>query len=110
MVMTTQLNYSYAQGPTDVDLIEDTIPANLAETAAKYPDNLALIDVHANRQWNYQQFYRDVRNLATGLHRAGVVTGERVGIWALNRWEWTMVQYATAEDRKSTRLNSSHVS
>jgi len=95
--MTTQLNYSYAQGPTDVDLIEDTIPANLAETAAKYPDNLALIDVHANRQWNYQQFYRDVRNLATGLHRAGVVTGERVGIWALNRWEWTMVQYATAE-------------
>lgn len=95
--MTTQLTYSYAQGPTDADLIEDTIPANLAKTAAKYPDNLALIDVHANRQWNYQQFYRDVRNLATGLHRAGVVTGERVGIWALNRWEWTMVQYATAE-------------
>ncbi len=95
--MTTQLTYSYAQGPTDADLIEDTIPANLAKTAARYPDNLALIDVHANRQWNYQQFYRDVRNLATGLHRAGVVTGERVGIWALNRWEWTMVQYATAE-------------
>src|SRR5699024_5268778 len=64
--------------------------------AARYPDNLALVDVHANRQWSYQQFYRDVRNLATGLHRAGVITGERVGIWALNRWEWTMVQYATA--------------
>src|SRR5690625_1211083 len=97
MVMTTQLKYSYAQGPTDADLIEDTIPANLAKIAARYPDNLALVDVHANRQWSYQQFYRDVRNLATGLHRAGVITGERVGIWALNRWEWTMVQYATAE-------------
>lgn len=95
--MTTQLKYSYAQGPTDADLIEDTIPANLAKIAARYPDNLALVDVHANRQWSYQQFYRDVRNLATGLHRAGVITGERVGIWALNRWEWTMVQYATAE-------------
>src|SRR5699024_250249 len=28
---------------------------------------------------------------------APVSSGERVGIWALNRWEWTMVQYATAE-------------
>lgn len=95
--MTEQLTYSYAAGPTDVALIEETISVNLANTAAKYPHNIALIDAAADRQWNYEQFYRDVRSLATGLHRAGVVTGERVGIWALNRWEWTMVQYATAE-------------
>src|SRR5690625_4179643 len=97
MVMTEQLTYSYAVGPTDVALIEETISINLAKTAAKYPHNIALIDAAADRQWSYEQFYRDVRGLATGLHRAGVVTGERVGIWALNRWEWTMVQYATAE-------------
>lgn len=95
--MTEQLTYSYAVGPTDVALIEETISINLAKTAAKYPHNIALIDAAADRQWSYEQFYRDVRGLATGLHRAGVVTGERVGIWALNRWEWTMVQYATAE-------------
>jgi len=95
--MTEQLTYSYAVGPTDVALIEETISSNLAKTAAKYPHNIALIDAAADRQWSYEQFYRDVRGLATGLHRAGVVTGERVGIWALNRWEWTMVQYATAE-------------
>lgn len=97
MVMTAQLTHSYAAGPTDVPLIEETISVNLATTAAKYPHNIALIDAAADRQWNYEQFYRDVRGLATGLHRAGVVTGERVGIWALNRWEWAMVQYATAE-------------
>ncbi|MDN6171283.1 MAG: AMP-binding protein [Yaniella sp.] len=95
--MTEQLTYSYAVGPTDVALIEETISINLAKTAAKYPHNIALIDAAADRQWSYEQFYRDVRGLVTGLHRAGVVTGERVGIWALNRWEWTMVQYATAE-------------
>ncbi|NWN89089.1 MAG: AMP-binding protein [Micrococcaceae bacterium] len=95
--MTEQLTYSYAAGPTDVALIEDTISVNLAQTAAKYPQNIALIDAASQRQWTYEQFFADVRNLATGLHRAGVVAGERVGIWSLNRWEWTMVQYATAE-------------
>lgn len=95
--MTELLTHSYAAGPTDDALIEETISVNLASTVAKYPQNLALIDAAAGRQWNYAEFYKDVRNLATGLHRAGVTTGERVGIWALNRWEWTMVQYATAE-------------
>ena len=35
--------------------------------------------------------------IATGLLRAGIETGDRVGIWAPNRWEWVLVQYATAE-------------
>lgn len=95
--MTQQLMQSYAAGPTDVPLIEQTIPANLAQTAATYPDNIALIDAAAERQWTYAQFYRDVRQVATGLHHRGVTTGERVGIWALNRWEWVLVQYATAQ-------------
>lgn len=95
--MTGQLTHSYAAGPTDVPLLEETIPANLARTVAEYPQNIALIDAAAQRHWTYEQFHTDVRQLATGLHRAGVVAGERVGIWALNRWEWVLVQYATAE-------------
>jgi len=38
-----------------------------------------------------------VRRLASGLLRAGIVVGDRVGIWAPNRPEWTLLQYATAE-------------
>jgi fatty-acyl-CoA synthase len=38
-----------------------------------------------------------VRRLATGLVRAGIGVGDRVGIWAPNRWEWVLVQYAAAE-------------
>ena len=30
--------------------------------------------------------------LAAGLRR-----GDRVGVWSPNRWEWTLVQFATAE-------------
>ena len=95
--MAGQLNHSYAVGPTDVPLIEETIPQNLAKTTARFPQNIALIDATADRQWTYEQFSNDVRKLATGLHHAGVTTGERVGIWALNRWEWVIVQYATAQ-------------
>src|SRR5690625_178876 len=95
--MTEHLTYSHAVGPTDIPLLEETISTNLANTSSAFPHNLALIDAEAGRQWTYEQFHQQVRNFATGLHRAGVVTGERVGIWALNRWEWAMTQYATAE-------------
>lgn len=95
--MPQHLTQSYAAGPTDVPLLEETISANLARTVAQYPQHVALIDAASQRQWTYEQFHQDVRKLATGLHRSGVETGERVGIWAMNRWEWVMVQYATAE-------------
>ncbi len=34
--------------------------------------------------------------MARGLLSRGVARGERVGIWAPNRYEWVLVQYATA--------------
>ncbi|UGT94208.1 AMP-binding protein [Mycobacterium ostraviense] len=78
-------------------MLETTIGGNLAETASRHGQRDALVDVHAGRRWNYAEFVRDVRRLATGLVRAGIRVGDRVGIWAPNRWEWVLVQYATAE-------------
>jgi fatty-acyl-CoA synthase len=77
--------------------LETTIGADLAATAARYPARDALVDIAAGRRWSYAEFLADVRRMATGLIRAGVSTGDRVGIWAPNRWEWVLVQYATAE-------------
>ncbi|MCV6985621.1 AMP-binding protein [Mycobacterium shinjukuense] len=74
-----------------------TIGANLAVTAGAYPQRDALVDVAAGRRWSYAELLADVRHLATGLIRAGIGAGDRVGIWAPNRWEWVLVQYATAE-------------
>lgn len=88
---------AYARGTTRPALLETTIGANLAATAAAYPDRDALVDVAGRRRWTYTEFLADVRRLATGLIAAGVRTGDRVGIWAPNRWEWVTVQYATAE-------------
>ena len=93
----TEPTPSYAAGPTDQPLLEQTIGENLHETAERFPDREALVDVAADKRWTYREFVRDVRSLATGLDRLGVRTGDRVGIWGPNSWEWVLTQYAAAE-------------
>jgi fatty-acyl-CoA synthase len=88
---------SYDRGPSAPRLLETTIGANFADTATKYAHRDALIDVPAGRRWSYAELLVSVRRLATGLVRMGIGVGDRVGIWAPNRWEWVLVQYASAE-------------
>jgi fatty-acyl-CoA synthase len=88
---------SYDRGPSKPPLLETTLGANFADTATKYAHSDALVDVRAGRRWSYAELLGSVRRLATGLVRAGIGVGDRVGIWAPNRWEWVLVQYATAE-------------
>ncbi|MGN0102533.1 AMP-binding protein [Dietzia sp. CH92] len=88
---------SHTRGETDVPLLTETIPDNLAATVERFGDRDALVDVQSGRRWTYDEFHADVRRLASGLHRLGIRAGDRVGIWSPNRWEWVMVQYATAE-------------
>ncbi|RRO17361.1 AMP-binding protein, partial [Saccharopolyspora rhizosphaerae] len=87
---------SYDSGVSDVPLLGDTIGENLDRTAARYPDRDALVECSTGRRWSYREFVAEVDALATGLLEAGIVQGDRVGIWAPNRAEWTVVQYATA--------------
>ena len=49
------------------------------------------------RRWTYAQLRADVDALALGLLGDGVAKGDRVGIWAPNMAEWTLLQYATAK-------------
>jgi len=88
---------SYAAGDTGIPLIEETIGANFARIAATYGDREALVEVATGRRWTYAELDADVDALARGLIAAGIAKGDRVGIWAPNCAEWTMVQYATAK-------------
>src|SRR6516225_8587480 len=85
------------RGPSKPPLLETTIGANFADNAAKHAQRDALVDFAAGRRWSYAELLGSVRRLATGFLRAGIGVGDRVGIWAPNRWEWVLVQYATAE-------------
>ncbi|OIJ94779.1 AMP-binding protein [Streptomyces monashensis] len=87
---------SYTHGTGTTALLGDTIGANLDRAVAAWPDREALVDVPSGRRWTYARFGAAVEELAQGLVAAGVVKGDRVGIWAVNCPEWVLVQYATA--------------
>ena len=87
---------SHATGSTDVSLLETTIGADLAATVARVPDGEALVECATGRRWTYRQLWDDVTAVARGLASLGLEKGDRVGIWAPNCAEWTLVQYATA--------------
>ncbi|MET9024064.1 AMP-binding protein [Nocardia sp. NPDC004168] len=88
---------SYASGVSDVALLGDTIGGNLDRAVAAFPDREALVDLPSGRRWTYRALGAAVDALACGLAAQGIGKGDRVGIWAPNRAEWFLVQYATAK-------------
>src|SRR3954447_1516605 len=88
---------SHTRGETDTPLLETTIGDNFDATAERFADREALVDVAQGKRWTYADLRADVDRLARALLATGVRTGDRLGIWAPNCSEWTLVQYATAK-------------
>ena len=87
---------SYVHGTTSVPLLGETIGANLRRTVERHADRDALVV----RAQGFRATYAELWDLTTALARSllarGVAKGDRVGIWAPNRYEWVVTQYATA--------------
>jgi fatty-acyl-CoA synthase len=88
---------SYAKGETEPALLEETIGVNLDRTVAAFPDHEALVEFATGRRWTYREFNHQVDLFARGLIAGGIAKGDRIGIWAPNCAEWTIVQYAAAK-------------
>lgn len=76
-------------------LIQKTIGDMFDETVDKYPDNEALY--YQGQRWTYSQLKENVNNLAKGLIKLGVKSGDRVGIWMPNYPEWIYSNLANAK-------------
>src|ERR1700693_6384274 len=87
---------SYVHGASDVPLLGETIFQNLRRTAARFGDREALVAAHQDRRATYRELVEECEIVARGLMARGVGKGDRVGIWSPNRYEWVIVQYATA--------------
>jgi fatty-acyl-CoA synthase len=88
---------SYDAGPTDTPILEETIGANFEATVARHPEVEALVDVASGDRWTYAELNAEIDLIARGLMARGIEKGDRVGIWAPNCPEWTIVQYASAK-------------
>ncbi|MEM9034079.1 MAG: AMP-binding protein [Actinomycetota bacterium] len=86
-----------ATGPTDVDLLDRTIGADLEATTARVADREALVVPHQDVRWTYRELNDRVDELARALLARGFTTGDRIGIWAPNLSEWVLTQFATAK-------------
>ncbi|MFN4135548.1 MAG: AMP-binding protein [Novosphingobium sp.] len=87
---------SYAKGAVDEPLLEKTIGQALRDAARAWGDDLALVSRHQGVRWTWRALDEEVDRVATGLLDRGVAKGDRVGIWAPNCAEWTVLQFATA--------------
>lgn len=89
--------YSYTSGTSDTPLLGLTIGDMFDQTAENYPDHLALIVRQQQIRLTYRQLQEHVNQCAKGLMHLGLQKGERIGIWAPNRAEWTITQFATSK-------------
>ncbi|RQW44276.1 AMP-binding protein [Novosphingobium sp. LASN5T] len=87
---------SITRGATDVPLLETTIGGALREAGRRWGDRLALASRHQGIRWTWAELDAEADRIATGLLDLGVRKGDRVGIWAPNCAEWTVIQFASA--------------
>ena len=88
---------SYLCGQANEPLLYETIGACLDRIAATYPQQPALVVRHQDIRWTFAEYKERIDALATGLLSIGIEPGDRVGIWAPNRVEWCLTQFATAK-------------
>ena len=93
---------SFTQGPTDVELLEQTLAQNLDDTARRFADRAALLecgpdgDPATGRTWTYGQLREESVTVAKALMAAGYEAGDRIGMWSPNVAEWVSLLYGAA--------------
>jgi fatty-acyl-CoA synthase len=87
---------SYAHGVSPTPLLGETIGENLRRTVARAGDRDALVVRSQAYSATYRELWDQTTTLARALMASGIRPRDRVGIWAPNRFEWVVAQYATA--------------
>ncbi len=87
---------SYAHGTSLTPLHGETIGENLRRTVERHGDREALVVRSQGYRATYRALWDETTRAALGLLAYGVQKGDRVGIWAPNRFEWVVIQHATA--------------
>src|ERR1041384_332468 len=87
---------SYAHGISQVPLLGETIGETFRRTTEQFPDREALVVRSQGYRATYRALWDAVTEVARGLLAMNIERGDRVGVWSPNRFEWVVMQYATA--------------
>ncbi|MGQ9557390.1 MAG: AMP-binding protein [Desulfurispora sp.] len=74
-----------------------TIGDMLDYTAARFPQNEALVYADRDLRYTWAQLKNVCEQLARGLMALGVNRGEHIAIWATNVPQWPIVQFGSAK-------------
>jgi fatty-acyl-CoA synthase len=88
---------SYVCGVADAPLLGETIGRGLDLAVQRWGDRDALVSPSHQVRWSWQELAERVDALAAGFLALGLERGARIGIWSLNRPEWTLTQFAAAK-------------
>ncbi len=91
------IQWSYVSGTSTKPLLGMTIGDAFDQTVARFPGREALVVRQQNLRYSWAALKGEVDTCARGLMALGIQKGQRVGIWAPNCAEWTIIQFATAK-------------
>jgi fatty-acyl-CoA synthase len=93
----TKMADSYVSGVADAPLLGETIGRSLDFAAQRWGNRDALVSPSHQVRWTWQELSQRVDALAAGFLSLGLEPSARIGIWSLNRPEWTLTQLAAAK-------------
>ncbi|KIW04484.1 uncharacterized protein PV09_04243 [Verruconis gallopava] len=88
------LTRSYAEGPSEPSLLEQTVGQHFESIVSQHGDRPAVISRHQRRAMTYYQLDRDSNALARGLANVGVKKGDRCAVMLGNNIEYAIATYA----------------
>ncbi|XP_030317490.1 medium-chain acyl-CoA ligase ACSF2, mitochondrial [Calypte anna] len=88
---------SYVGGPSDTPLLTKTMGQCLDETTERFPERDAVVFCRDGIRKTFAQLKEEVDRAAAGLLALGLKKGDRLGMWGPNKYEWVLMQFATAQ-------------
>jgi len=90
------MRLSSIKGRSSPPLLEETIGQNLERSVERAPRNRALVSRAQSFSATYAELWELTTQAARALIARGIGRQDRIGIWSPNRYEWVVLQYATA--------------
>lgn len=79
------------------ELVHKTIGELMDDTVSQYPHKEAVVYPETGLRYTYKEFQEACNKVAKGFMSLGIKKGDHIAVWASNKPEWLVAQYASAK-------------